>query len=94
MKPLPRRLLGSLAALLFSACLAGGCAGSVAEECALVGEDRAFGQCCAVDTDCASGLCHTFGESGPTCTETCTSADTCPAGSQGQKCNRKGVCRP
>jgi hypothetical protein len=54
----------------------------------------AFGETCVEDTDCESSVCHDFGALGPTCTIPCESPDDCPEGSEGQKCNNKGVCKP
>ncbi len=53
-----------------------------------------FGATCAGNEDCESNVCHEFGELGPTCTITCDDAASCPDGSEGQKCNNKGVCKP
>lgn len=64
-----------------------------------------FGASCTVasrsSTECQGGVCFSFGSSGLRCTQTCTmgmmggGADpSCPVGSEGQKCNRDGVCRP
>lgn len=64
---------------------------------------RTFGAECttAVDTgstECDSGVCtNTFDMIGhPVCSMKCAPADptTCPAGSEGQKCNMKGYCKP
>jgi len=54
----------------------------------------AFGESCTVAEDCESGLCHEFGQSGLTCTLECEDETQCPEGSEGQKCNNKGVCKP
>jgi hypothetical protein len=55
----------------------------------------AFGEPCSEEIKCASdGVCHEFGQLGSVCTITCESADQCPVGSEGQKCNRSNVCRP
>jgi hypothetical protein len=66
-------------------------------------EPRKFGAECttAVDTastECDSGVCtNTFDQIGhPVCSQKCTPSDptSCPAGSEGQKCNMKGYCKP
>lgn len=54
----------------------------------------AFGAACATDADCASNVCRTFGQLGLVCTALCTTDNQCPVGSQGQKCNQQGLCRP
>ncbi len=53
-----------------------------------------FGATCVEDTDCDKGVCHTFGNGGPLCTISCAETSDCPEGSEGQKCNNKGVCKP
>jgi hypothetical protein len=46
-------------------------------------------------TECQSGVCSsTFEQLGNRCSLRCTDAAECPQGSQGQKCNKKGYCRP
>ena len=64
---------------------------------------RAFGAACttAVDTgstECDSGVCtDTFDMiDHPVCSLKCVTIDptTCPTGSEGQKCNMKGYCKP
>lgn len=54
----------------------------------------AFGEPCEQSSDCVDGVCQEFGQLGKVCTETCTDDSTCPDGSEGQKCNNKGFCRP
>ncbi|HWO21517.1 MAG TPA: hypothetical protein VNO30_22265 [Kofleriaceae bacterium] len=65
--------------------------------------DGTFGATCVsvVDTgssECDSGVCtDTFDQIGhPVCSQKCTPGDgsTCPAGSEGQKCNMRGYCKP
>ena len=66
--------------------------------------NQPFGAMCTQVTDtgteCASGVCtNTFDMStAPICSVKCTMVGTtdptCPMGSQGQKCNMKGYCRP
>jgi hypothetical protein len=53
-----------------------------------------FGEACTTNEDCESGVCNEFGQTGPLCTIECTTADECPEGSEGKKCNQKGVCKP
>lgn len=63
-----------------------------------------FGAACATvsdtSTECTSGVCtNTFDQLGhPVCSQKCTvfsgTDPTCPNGSQGQKCNMKGYCKP
>jgi hypothetical protein len=54
-----------------------------------------FGEVCTKADQCSGGVCHKFGqEPDMLCTQSCTSNDTCPTGSQGKKCNQQGVCRP
>lgn len=53
-----------------------------------------FGDPCADPEDCESGTCHEFGQPGWLCTLECGTSDECPEGSEGQKCNQQGVCRP
>lgn len=69
-----------------------GCQG--ASTCDLTGTGRAFGACCTEDAECLDGVCHEFGDGTESCTKACTADANCPAGSQGQKCNAQGVCRP
>ena len=58
------------------------------------GSDRlGFGEPCEDNPDCASNLCHEFGQVGKACTITCEKPEDCPVGSEGQKCNKQGVCR-
>ncbi len=56
--------------------------------------DGQFGDPCVVAADCDSNVCHDFGQLGPTCTLACDGPQDCPEGSEGQKCNLQGVCRP
>lgn len=73
--------------------IAGGCGSE--EGCKLTGDDRSFGDCCEEDSNCASGVCHEFGQLGLVCTESCTDDSTCPEGADGtKKCNAQNVCRP
>jgi hypothetical protein len=54
-----------------------------------------FGQTCTMNMDCVSDYCGLFDMSGMLCTFHCAGdASVCPDGSQGQKCNMKGMCRP
>ncbi len=63
-----------------------------------------FGAACTIVTDtgteCASMVCtNTFDMSTtPLCSQKCTvlggTDPSCPTGSMGQKCNKKGYCRP
>jgi len=53
-----------------------------------------FGDPCEDDEDCATDVCHEFGQLGWTCTWYCDGDEDCPEGSEGQKCNNQGVCRP
>jgi hypothetical protein len=55
---------------------------------------KQFGESCAAPEECESGICHEFGQGDSLCTIECATADDCPEGSQGKKCNRKGVCKP
>ncbi len=57
-------------------------------------QKKGFGEVCAANEECESGICHEFGQGDPLCTIACATADDCPEGSQGKKCNRKGVCKP
>jgi len=53
----------------------------------------AFGEPCAMTTDCADGLlCYDFNAKGMLCTKMCASAADCPAPSSG--CNGMGYCKP
>ena len=63
----------------------------------------AFGGACTMvsntnTAECMSGVCtDAFDQIGhPVCSQQCTPGDnsTCPAGSQGMKCNMQGYCRP
>ncbi len=62
-----------------------------------------FGATCTTvidtgSTECDSGVCtDTFDQIGhPVCSQKCPPGDgsTCPAGSEGKKCNMKGYCKP
>jgi hypothetical protein len=54
-----------------------------------------FGGPCAADDECAEGfICRRVGMGGDVCTQACEADETCPEGSQGQKCNNMGLCRP
>jgi len=53
-----------------------------------------FGKSCTADSDCHGGTCFAFGDGTQLCTFPCTTAEQCPAGSQGKKCNGQGRCRP
>ena len=53
-----------------------------------------FGESCAAPEECDSGVCHEFGNGGSLCTVACEGPDDCPDGSEGKKCNNKGVCKP
>lgn len=65
--------------------------------------DGTFGAECIMVSDtnndeCDSGVCtDSFDQIGhPVCSVKCTAGDgsTCPAGSEGMKCNGKGYCKP
>jgi hypothetical protein len=67
------------------------------------GSGAAFGAACTTasdtSTECASGVCSdSFNQTSPLCSQKCTllmmTDPSCPSGSQGQKCNMKGYCRP
>ena len=83
-----RSLLALALSLLF-----GACGEDAKKSCDLSGNDRAFGACCTENSQCTSGVCHAFGDGTQACTQTCSSSADCPEGSQGKKCNGKGVCR-
>lgn len=53
-----------------------------------------FGDSCETGDDCEDGVCHDFGQIGLACTLECKDDIDCPEGSEGQKCNKQGVCRP
>ena len=63
-----------------------------------------FGAVCTTasdtSTECASGVCTNSFDmlATPECSQKCTvlggDDPTCPVGSMGQKCNKKGYCRP
>jgi hypothetical protein len=53
-----------------------------------------FGDPCETSEDCEDGVCHEFGQIGLACTLECENDLECPDGSEGQKCNKQGVCRP
>jgi len=92
-----------IALVVFLASLAAGCGcGSSSTpgdagpaDAAATGDaaDLPFGADCTDNTQCASGVCIQFGQ-GRWCTLACTDASQCPVGSQGQKCNLQGYCRP
>jgi len=66
--------------------------------------NQPFGANCTVvsntSTECASGVCTDSinMNASPVCSQQCTmlgaTDPSCPVGSQGQKCNMKGYCRP
>lgn len=89
-----RTILFSLALALFG-CKdddSGGNTNIDAAGCAADG-GGAFGAACTDACECATGVCHQFGQGDQACTQTCTADDQCPSGSQGKKCNNMGVCR-
>ena len=53
-----------------------------------------FGTACVDDSTCGIGKCIAFGTGDKLCTLPCQDASECPVGSQGQKCNQQGYCRP
>ncbi len=53
-----------------------------------------FGAACTLACECASSVCFTFGDGTSSCTLNCAANPDCPSGSQGQKCNLQGVCKP
>jgi hypothetical protein len=53
-----------------------------------------FGATCVENADCQEGVCHAFGNGGLLCTVSCVESVDCPEGSEGEKCNNKGVCKP
>jgi hypothetical protein len=62
-----------------------------------------FGATCTTvsdtSTECDSMVCtDAFDQLGVVCSQHCTMLDatdpSCPVGSMGQKCNKKGFCRP
>ena len=63
-----------------------------------------FGAVCSVasdtSTECTSGVCTDSFDmlATPECSQKCTvlggTDPSCPTGSMGQKCNKKGYCRP
>ena len=55
--------------------------------------DKAFGEACSEDLECQTGTCWEFGV-GDMCTFACEEDSECPEGSEGQKCNKQGYCRP
>jgi hypothetical protein len=55
--------------------------------------DKVFGAACSSDSECESGTCWEFGV-GAMCTIACQEDGECPDGSEGQKCNNQGYCRP
>jgi len=56
--------------------------------------NKAFGEACVAPEECESGVCHEFGSGGSLCTITCETEEACPEGTEGKKCNKKGVCKP
>jgi hypothetical protein len=55
----------------------------------------AFGAECTADEACMTGMiCRNFNMLGTVCTFACTAPSECPSGSEGQKCNMNGLCRP
>lgn len=58
------------------------------------GQLLSFGEACTQAPDCFSGVCHEFGDGAQLCTIACQDDAGCPEGSQGAKCNNKGVCKP
>ena len=93
-------LLASLA-LAFAAC-----AGDAppAQPDAHLGSNVPFGGTCSVvsdtSTECTTGVCtDSFDMAAtPLCSQKCTvlggTDPSCPSGSMGQKCNKKGYCKP
>ena len=60
-----------------------------------VGAEGGFGATCTINGDCeAAFICYAFGDGSKLCTKACTADTECPTGSQGQKCNKQGYCRP
>jgi len=55
--------------------------------------DAQWAEDCTERCDCTSGICHLFGDGIHACTAECERDEDCPEGSQGQKCNRQGICR-
>jgi len=62
------------------------------------GQGGQFGDSCKTVNDCQipnqENVCHEFGQLGKLCTFTCKIDKDCPDGSEGQKCNKKNVCKP
>ena len=89
-------MLKLLLPALASLALLAGCGGSSsAADAGACAATKAFGEACTDNCECTSGdVCFAFGDGTQTCTLNCTSSDQCPSGSQGQKCNAQGVCRP
>jgi len=56
--------------------------------------NAAFGEKCTDDDSCASEVCVEFGKLSWVCTLDCVEDSQCPDGSEGQKCNKSGYCRP
>jgi spore coat protein A len=56
------------------------------------GVKLAFGATCGANADCETNVCFAFGDGTSHCTVACADATTCPAGTQGPKCNGKGYC--
>lgn len=86
------RMLFAVCTLMLT-CALGACSSEDAG-CGGDARDRAFGACCTASEQCSDGVCHTFGSGARLCTMKCPSADACPAGSEGKKCNGQGVCKP
>ena len=80
--------LVALLALPFAAC-----GGEDSGPCDASGDDRPFGECCTEDAQCSGGVCHEYGDGTVACSVPCGSDADCPEGSQGKKCNNKGICR-
>ena len=53
---------------------------------------------CTSNSQCDSGMCHTFSGEFQVCTQQCTAGDnsTCPPSVGGgmPKCNNRGICKP
>jgi len=84
-----------IAGVLLSASACGGKKdpGPDAGACADAGT-KGFGEACASACECSSLVCFAFGDGTSSCTLNCSSNTECPSGSQGQKCNGQGACRP
>jgi hypothetical protein len=53
--------------------------------------DLPFGSECAVDDECASGLCYPFNAKGPHCSQPCALPEECPPEADG--CSGMGICK-